>query len=179
MLVLMAGLPGCGKSTLARGLAERLSGAVLDKDRIRAALFAPADIEYSTGQDDFCEQVMLEAADYLLRKNPSRYVFLDGRTFSRRYQIEEAIRAAEAMGQPWRILECICPEDEARRRIEAQAAAGEHLAGNRDFDLYLRVKAHFEEITLPKTLIDTAESPQACIAAALTALVPCGQRLFP
>ena len=40
MIVIMAGLPGTGKSTLARALAQRLAGAVLDKDEIRAALFA-------------------------------------------------------------------------------------------------------------------------------------------
>jgi predicted kinase len=168
--VLMAGLPGCGKTTLARELAERLSGAVLDKDRVRAALFAPADIEYSTEQDDFCQGMMLEAATYLVQKNPRRFVFLDGRPFSRHYQIEGAVRAAEAMGQPWRILECVCSEAEARRRIETQAAAGEHLASNRDYELYLAVKARFEPILLPKTVIDADQSLETCIQIALHAL---------
>ena len=35
MIVTMAGLPGTGKSTLARILAQRLPGAVLDKDIIQ------------------------------------------------------------------------------------------------------------------------------------------------
>jgi predicted kinase len=170
MIVLMAGLPGCGKTALARALAERLSGAVLDKDRVRAALFAPADIEYSTAQDDFCQSVMHQAAAYLLKQNPQRFVFLDGRTFSQRYQIELAIGAAEGIGQPWRILECVCPESEARRRIEAQSASGEHPAGNRDYELYLRVKARFEEITRPKTIIDTSQPLATCVRAGIAAL---------
>jgi predicted kinase len=173
MLVLMAGLPGCGKTTLACALAEQLSGAVLDKDRVRAALFASADIEFSTEQDDFCQRVMLETAAFLLKKNPQRFVFLDGRPFSRRYQIEKAIQAAEAMGQPWRILECVCPEEEARRRIEAQAASGEHLAGNRDFELHRRVKARFEEITGPKTVIDMSRPLAECVNAGIEALSIC------
>lgn len=81
MLTLMAGLPGTGKSTLSRALAAELHGTVLDKDHIRAALFAAEDIEYSTEQDDFCMAVTLKVAGYLFRKDPSRLIFLDGRTF--------------------------------------------------------------------------------------------------
>ena len=79
MLILMAGLPGSGKSTLSRALAAKFDATVLDKDEIRAALFAPADIEYSTEQDDFCMGIMLKVAGYIFRKEPSRRIFLDGR----------------------------------------------------------------------------------------------------
>jgi hypothetical protein len=70
MIVLMAGLPGTGKSTLARELVRRTEGALLSKDEIRAALFSPEDIEYSVLQDDFVMEVMLEAARFLLQKRP-------------------------------------------------------------------------------------------------------------
>jgi predicted kinase len=66
MIVLMAGLPGTGKTTLARELAARTSGRVLSKDEIRHALFTPDEIEYSSRQDDFCLRVMLQTAGYLL-----------------------------------------------------------------------------------------------------------------
>ena len=62
MLILMAGLPGTGKSTLSRALAAKLGGTVIDKDQVRAALFSLPDIEYSTEQDDFCMAVMLKVA---------------------------------------------------------------------------------------------------------------------
>lgn len=167
MLILMAGLPGTGKSTLSRTLAAELGGTVIDKDRIRAALFDPADIEYSTEQDEFCMRVMLKVAGYIFRKDPSRRVFLDGRTFSQRYQLDRATGYAKAIGQPWHILECICSDETARKRLEEDRA---HVAANRDFNLYLRVKARFEEITLPKTVIDTGQPLQSCVELARTAL---------
>jgi adenylylsulfate kinase len=167
MLILMAGLPGTGKSTLSRALAEELGGTVLDKDAIRAALFLPADIEYSTEQDEFVMRVMLKVAGYIFRKDPSRYVFLDGRTFSRRYQLERATGYSEAIGQPWRIIECICSEDSARKRLSEDAS---HLAANRNFGLYLELKAQFEEITLPKAIVNTDQFLAECVAQVRTAL---------
>lgn len=158
MIVLMAGLPGTGKSTLASALADRLHGAVLSKDEIRHAIFARADVEYSTAQDDFVLQIMLEGAAWLLQKDPQRVVFLDGRTFARRYQIDEVLKVAQRLQQPWRILECVCSDETARTRIESQKASGDHPAHNRNFDLYLAVKARFEPITLPKTVINTDEA---------------------
>ena len=47
MIVLMAGLPGTGKSTLARELAARVAASVVGKDEIRHALFSARDLEYS------------------------------------------------------------------------------------------------------------------------------------
>jgi adenylylsulfate kinase len=167
MLILMAGLPGTGKSTLSRELAAKLGGTVIDKDQVRAALFSPEDIEYSTEQDDFCMAVMLKVAGYIFRKDPARIVFLDGRTFSRAYQLKRATGFADAIGQPWRILECICREETARQRLSNDPS---HLAANRNFHLYLNVKARFEEITSPKTVIDTDQVIEKCIQLATEAV---------
>ncbi len=170
MIVLMAGLPGTGKTALARELAARTAGRVLSKDEIRHALFSADEIEYSTRQDDFCLQLMLETASYLLRRDRTRVLFLDGRPFSRRYQIDNVLQSAAVLHQRWRILECVCAEEVARQRIEQQSASAEHPAGNRDFQLYLEVKSRFEAIALPKTVIDTGQPLQDCINQALAAL---------
>jgi len=170
MIVVMAGLPGTGKSTLARELAVRTGGRVVSKDDIRHAIFADAEIEYSTWQDDFCLQLMLETAGYLLEQNPSRRIFLDGRTFSRRYQIANALAAADSLHQPWRILECVCSEETARKRLASDAQNDAHPAGNRNFELYLTVKARFEAIVHPKIVIDMDESLERCVQQAIAAL---------
>ncbi len=170
MIILMAGLPGTGKTTLARELALRTAGRVVSKDEIRHAVFSPRDIEYSTAQDDFCVKLMLDTAEYLFSRNSMRAIFIDGRTFSRRYQIENVIAAAMRMHQPCRILECICSEETARSRLEADAARSAHPAGNRDWQLYAGVKSRFEAITLPKIVIDTDHPFESCVERALAAL---------
>lgn len=162
MLVVMAGLPATGKSTLARALAARLGGVTLDKDLIRAALFPTEDVEYTVAQDDFCMEVMLGTAEYLLRKDPTRVIFLDGRTFSRRYQVERAVAAAERMGTPWRIVECVCAEETARRRLEQDR---HHPAANRNWELYQRLRDSFEPIERPRIVISTDAVLAECVAA--------------
>jgi predicted kinase len=170
MIVLMAGRPGTGKTTLARELATRTSGRVLSKDEIRHAIFSSVEIEYATRQDDFCMQILLETAAYLLERDPGRFIFLDGRPFSRRHQIENVLTVAASLHQPWRILECVCPEATAKSRIEQESVASAHPASNRNFQLYLEVKSRFEAITRPKAVIDTDQPLEVCIAQALTAL---------
>jgi predicted kinase len=170
MIVLMAGLPGTGKTTLARELAARTSGRVISKDEVRHAIFSPEEVEYSSRQDDFCMQIMLQTAGYLLGQDPSRMIFLDGRPFSRRYQIDNVVAAAASLHQPWRILECVCPEATARRRLEEHALVGEHPAANRGYQLYLEVQSRFEAITLPKTVIHTDQPLKQCISRALAVL---------
>lgn len=167
MIVLMAGLPATGKTTLVRELAARTAGRVLSKDEFRHSLFLPDEIEYSSSQDDFCLKLMLQTAEYLLSRNPARFVFLDGRPFSRRYQIENVLQAASCLHQPWKILECVCSEERVKERL---AASQSHPAGNRDYQLYLEVKARFETIMHPKTLINTDQPLATCVEQALAAL---------
>jgi predicted kinase len=161
--VIFAGLPGTGKSTLARALAERLGAAILDKDRIRGALFPDALTDYSLEQDQLCMRAMLEAAAYLTERRRVKYVFFDGRTFSTRGQIEEVLLAAKQAAAPWRILHVRCEDAVAEERLTRSDPG--HPAKNRDPALYRKIKQHFEPILQPRLEVDTTAGMERELAA--------------
>jgi predicted kinase len=164
---MMAGLPGTGKSTLARAVAGRISGVVLDKDLVRASVFPKRLIEYSTAQDDFVVELMLSTAAYLLRHDPAAIVLLDGRTFGRKYQVDRIVAFAKQMGTPLRIVECVCSERVALRRLQEDLAKGRHVAENRNAELYREVKARFQEIRRRKLVVRTALRLDSCVKKVL------------
>jgi predicted kinase len=163
--VLMAGLPGTGKSTLAEALARELNGVVLSKDAVRAALFSGDLTDYTREQDDLCFGMVLDAARYLAEHRRTGFVFLDGRTFSRREQVEQVIDAAEEAGCSWRIILAICPDEIAEARLLADS--GKHPATNRTVELYREIKARFEPILRPHIEIDTSQPLGVCVEQAL------------
>ncbi|MDQ3856612.1 MAG: ATP-binding protein [Chloroflexota bacterium] len=163
MLVAMAGLPGTGKSTLVAGLATSLEGVVLSKDEVRAALFPPRFVEYSTEQDDLCVSILLQAAGFLFKRDPTLWVFVDGRTFSRWSQLHQLADFAEATGVPLKVIECVCSERTALERLERDRAEGQHPARNRGLELYQSVKARFEPIPEPKLVVDTDRPLEECL----------------
>ena len=171
MLIAMAGLPGTGKSTLAERLAEQLGGVVLCKDVVRAALFPPLVLDYSREQDDLTLQAMYRAAQHIL--GTSRVpVIIDGRTFSKAYQVRDLIAAAESMGEPLRIIECICSDDVARERIERDA----HPAANRTFEMYRELQARAEPLILPRLVLDTGKlSLEECVQSVMASASFLGQ----
>ncbi|MBM3724279.1 MAG: ATP-binding protein [Acidobacteria bacterium] len=165
-LIVLAGLPGTGKSTLARGLGDRTGARVLSKDAIREALFA-GRIEYSREQDDFCVEVMLQTAAGVRGRDPGAVVILDGRTFSRRYQLARVREFAGAAGVRVDVLLCECPEEVALARLAAQT---DHPARDRDAALYWRVRGAWEGIEGGHRVIGTAAAPDECLDEALRAL---------
>jgi adenylylsulfate kinase len=167
--VLLAGLPATGKSSLAQALQSRLGGIVLDKDRVRSALFPGAMTDYTREQDDLCMRSILDAAASITHNRRADFIFLDGRTFSRRVQVDEVLDAARQTGAEWRILHLTCSDEVAETRLSQDDP--DHPARNRDMALYQRVKENFEPIEYPKLDLDTSEGIELVLDAAGAYLV--------
>jgi predicted kinase len=151
MLVALSGLPGTGKSTLARALSAELGAPVLDKDAVRAALFGPQGTDYSRSQDDRCmAAIYAEAArlaDGARREDAARVAaILDGRTFSRHESVAGLLDAARAAGAALLVVECRCADRVAEARLLADAARGTHPAANRGVALHRALRAAAEAL---------------------------------
>ncbi len=165
MIIAFAGLQATGKSTLAKELELALLNTrpvvLLDKDRVRDCLFAE-HVDYSAAQNDLTLAIMYQLSAYYLSKNPETVIIIDGRTFSKTHQVEALKEAAKQQKSQLRIIECICSEESSRQRLKKDADT--HLAKDRDFNLYQRVKAASQVITEPKLIINTDDlSPQESI----------------
>jgi predicted kinase len=173
VLIAMAGLPASGKSTLAACLAQELRAVVLDKDRVRAALFPNPVLDYSAVQDDIAMTAIYQAAAAILRAEPKRVVILDGRTFLLPDQLQPFLDLCASVGEQPRIIECVCDDAIARRRLEEDQAAHRHLAGNRTYALYLSMKAKAQPLTVPHLVVDTGKMPPTgCVRQCLDGLLP-------
>lgn len=149
MLIALVGLPGSGKSYFAKRLVrDHAEFIVFDKDAVRSMLFPGELTDYTASQDDLCIDIILQAARYLSVHHPEKHVIVDGRTFSKRYQVDHVRTMADKMGIPYRFVEFVCNDDAmVRERIERQK--DEHPAKNRDFSLYLKLKEEAEPLTVP------------------------------
>src|SRR5688572_11882952 len=105
-IIALAGLPGTGKSRVARELARRLACEVLDKDLVRVELFADG-VDYSSEQDDRAMAVVYDRVEALSRAGAS-HVVLDGRTYTRRAHVEALRELAGRLSARLTIVECVC-----------------------------------------------------------------------
>ena len=170
MLIIFAGLPGTGKSTLSRSLASRMRGVVIDKDIVRHEMFGPDGTTFTTEQDDLVIDEMLRRATDLYREDSDGVVIVDGRVFSRNSQLKHVTDFAESIPTKWQVIECVCSEATALRRLAADM--GRHIAANRTPGLYARVRSRFEPIPQPKLVIDTDGSLETCVERIVSVLDP-------
>ena len=130
-LVLVGGLPGTGKSTVAAGLADTTGWAVLRSDEVRkdvaglghttAAIAAPGEGLYRREMTDAAYDALLARARMALELGES--VILDASWSADRHR-RAAHAVAEATASDVVELRCEAPSAVAEHRIKARLAAG-------------------------------------------------------
>jgi aminoglycoside phosphotransferase family enzyme/predicted kinase len=178
-LVLAAGLPGTGKSTLARHLAERADFRVLRSDVVRKELAGlPADQPaldraalYAPGWSERTYAELVRRADDLLQDGGR--VLVDA-NFRREDQRRLFLDLARRRGVPVRMLHCSAPDEVVRQRLAARRGD----PSDAGWEEYQKLAAEWEpagEATrrqLSEVVSD--ESSETTLARALTELRAAG-----
>lgn len=179
-LILTCGLTGTGKSTIAAAVAERMGVALLRSDVLRKELAGMPENGHDTAgfgegiySEDYFEKtyaLLFEKGRHFLEKGG--HVILDASFKKQRYR-QEARQLAEDAGALFLVIECTCPEEETRRRLDSRNVEKIDISNGR-WEIYKAQKADFEavdEISESEHLIlDTNESMEGNINKVLKRL---------
>jgi aminoglycoside phosphotransferase family enzyme/predicted kinase len=176
-LLLVAGLPGTGKSKLAQGLADRAGFCLIRSDVVRKELAGlslegqtPLHLPESHYTPEWNERTYAEClrrAEQLLFEG--KRVLVDA-TFREEQRRRTFLEAAVRWGVPGCLLLCRAAPETVRRRLEERQGD----ASDADWSIYLQVAESWEEIgpTTRRMLreVSTEGSPAQSLARALAML---------
>lgn len=181
-MVLVGGLPGTGKSTVARQLAGRLDFEVIDTDRVRKELAAEHGVEgvaagkggtdfeegiYTRAWSDRTYAACLDRAETLLFEG--KRVIVDG-SFGEVRRRRSFLEAATGRGVPGQFLVCETPDAEVRRRLNAR----EGDVSDADCAVYEKMRAKWEPLeeatARVAARVDTGQPVEATLEAVIEQL---------
>jgi len=172
-LIVMAGLMGTGKSVLAALAAPRLGAAVIRSDVLRKEILnlAPTDRHHvEFGQGIYGGEVSArtyaaahERAAALLQSGMA--VIIDA-SYKRGQERHQALALARRLATPFLFIECVCPDEIVRERLERRVLDPREASDGR-WEIYAAQKGDYDrDDDLPrenKLTVDTSRPPEACL----------------
>ncbi|OGO30041.1 MAG: hypothetical protein A2Z29_06385 [Chloroflexi bacterium RBG_16_56_11] len=151
-IVVVSGLPGTGKSSFSRRLAERLPFVILESDALRKALFA--EPTYSATESARLFNTIHFLIDGLLKKGMP--LILDATNLSERYR--ERIYSIADHRQARLILVLVqAPPGVVQERLKARAGRRDSSESSEaDWAVYEKLKTTAEKIRRNHFVVDTS-----------------------
>lgn len=171
VVVALIGLPGAGKTVVARALEDQLGLRRVCRDVIRHAMFPKCAYSFAEKRAAFRAMLLALEINCMLGESS----VLDGVTFTRRrdlMRVDAAIRRYKFTPVP---IYLECPPEVARARIAADVANDRHLARDRTPDVVTEVLSRFDAPPPNALVIDaTLPATEVCrLAIATVAALRC------
>lgn len=161
-VVATMGLPGAGKSVVAKAIEEQLGLRRICRDQIRAAMFPQCN--YTFLEKRAAYRSLLLALDINCMLGVGSVI--DGMTFSRRRELDRVADVAAKHGIVTIPLLIECPPELARRRIARDLATRRHVAADRTPETVNDVIARREPAPEGTLVVDaTLPAAEMCSAA--------------
>jgi hypothetical protein len=147
VIVIICGLPGVGKTTLANEIAPFLDAVLLSSDKIRKEIIPRPT--YQKYERELIYDV-LTIAKYL--HSAGKNCILDA-TFNREKSRNEVIKKLGLSPSQIRIVECVCPEDIVISRLESR----KNDWSDAGVEIYNRMKKIYEPVKREHITVDTSK----------------------
>jgi predicted kinase len=151
LIVIICGLPGVGKSMLAKNLAPLVNATVLSSDKIRKELFS--NPTYSPFERKIVYDVMILAAKYL---NDSKVNCILDATFNMDRSRMEIKERLELDDRQFQVIECFCPEEITISRLESR----KDDYSDATIEVYQKMKRIYEHVSVDHIIADTTRDPK-------------------
>ncbi|NIO20207.1 MAG: AAA family ATPase [Candidatus Aenigmarchaeota archaeon] len=150
MLYIVCGLPGTGKTTMAKKIADHTKSFVLNTDIIRKRIME--DPKYTEHEKELVYKLLFDMAEKFLATGKN--VILDG-TFYRKELRERAKEIAKKTKNKFKIIEIKCSEEIIRKVMKERKK--KKIASDADFAVYKKMKKVFEPIREKHLVLNTSK----------------------
>jgi predicted kinase len=164
VLVMLTGLPGAGKSHVARQLADVLPFAIIESDHVRKTLFPQC--EYSGEESQWVHRTCRALMEKLLRRGVR--VIYDATNLHERHR-EQVYRLADSEGVKLIIVKVVTPEVIAAERLSGrqQGSLDGQDFSDADETVYRRMARNEDPIGRNYVVVDTSQDLRPAVTKLL------------
>jgi len=158
-LILIAALPGVGKTTLAKELARQTKGVHFDLDDIKRVVVPQDMVTEGIDPPEYRYKYYAGAIrklPELFVESPTQIVIMD-ETFHLKVFRQMWAVAAKKLNIRLHWVEAICDEEIVKERLSVGKDRDDHILAGKGYQMYLQFKKAFEPLEQSHEIVDTSK----------------------